>query len=190
MQPPEAGLQIAQILLLPVSPRGRVDEAHVEGAVDPPLPRATDVAGPLRSRRIRPSTLGAMIENERTGERVEFVQETSELLCMNVTWTTAGARAVRHAHPGMEERWEILEGRAAFEVDRVTVEAGPGSWVVAPKGRPHLAWNPTEEPVRLRIEMRPALRWSAFVRRLFSGEDPAQLLEEYRQEIVLAPPRP
>lgn len=128
-----------------------------------------------------------MVRNDRTGEVVEFVVESDELLRMEVTWTKPGLRAARHAHPGMEERWEVLDGRAAFEVDGVTVEAGPGSWVVAPPGRPHVAWNPTDEPVRLVIEMRPARRWAAFVRRLFSGEDPVALLDEFPDEIVLAP---
>jgi mannose-6-phosphate isomerase-like protein (cupin superfamily) len=128
-----------------------------------------------------------MVVNERTGEVVEFLVETDELLRMDVIWSRPGVRAVRHAHPGMEERWEVLEGRAAFEVDGVTVEAEPGSWVVAPPGRPHLAWNPTERPVRLRIEMRPALRWAEFVRQLFDGEDAVRLLDEFSDEIVLAP---
>jgi hypothetical protein len=43
-----------------------------------------------------------MIENARTGEIVEFVVETPELLRMEVTWTEPGPRAVRHAHPGMD----------------------------------------------------------------------------------------
>ena len=128
-----------------------------------------------------------MIENERTGERIEFLVETAELLRMEVTWTQPGARSLRHTHPGMEERWEVLEGRGAFEIDGITTEAGPGSWIVAPAGRPHLAWNPTDDPVRLLIEMRPALRWAEFVRRLFAGDDPIRLLGEYRDEIVLAP---
>ncbi len=60
--------------------------------------------------------------------------------------------------------------------------------VVAAPGRPHLAWNPTDGSVRLRIEMRPALRWAEFVRRLFAGaEDPIALLREFEAEIVLAP---
>lgn len=80
-----------------------------------------------------------------------------------------------------------VSGNTAFEVDGVTVEAEPGSSVVAPPGRPHLAWNPTNRPVRLRIEMRPALRWAEFVRRLFDGEDAVGLLDEFRDEIVLAP---
>jgi quercetin dioxygenase-like cupin family protein len=131
-----------------------------------------------------------VVENERTGERVDFLVESDELLRMKVTWSKPGVRAVRHAHPGMEERWEVLDGRAAFEVDGVTVEAVPGSWVVAPPGRPHLAWNPTDEPVHLIIEMRPALRWAEFVRRFFAREEDAlRLLEEFEEEIVLVPKR-
>jgi mannose-6-phosphate isomerase-like protein (cupin superfamily) len=125
--------------------------------------------------------------NEQTGEQITFMVDTPELLQMSVVWTRPGHRAVRHAHPGMEERWEVLEGRAAFEVDGVLVEAGEGSCVIAPPGRPHLAWNPTEAPVRLRIEMRPALRWADFTRQLFSGDDPARLLRIFSDEIVLVP---
>jgi mannose-6-phosphate isomerase-like protein (cupin superfamily) len=127
------------------------------------------------------------IVNEQTGEQITFVVDTAELLQMSVVWTRPGHRAVRHAHPGIEERWEILEGQAAIEVDGVLVEAGRGSRVTAPPGRPHLAWNPTEEPVKLRIEMRPALRWADFTRQLFSGEDPVRLLRVFSEEIVLAP---
>lgn len=129
-----------------------------------------------------------MVTNERTGETVEFVVETDDLLQMLVTWTRPGMRALRHAHPGMEERWEVLDGRAAFEIDGVTAELGPGSVIAAAPGRPHLAWNPTDGPVRLRIEMRPALRWAEFVRRFFAAaEDPLALLDEFAAEIVLAP---
>lgn len=131
-----------------------------------------------------------MIENERTGEQLRFIIESAELLQMEVTWTRPGHRAVRHAHPGMEERWEVLDGRAAFEIDGVLIEAGAGTSVVAPKGRPHLAWNPTEGAVTLRIEMRPALGWAEFTRRFFAGDDPAELLREFSDEIVLAPVDP
>ena len=42
-------------------------------------------------------------------------------------------------------------------------------------------------PVRLRIEMRPPLRWSSFTRRFFAGEDPLGLLREFADEVVLPP---
>jgi hypothetical protein len=49
--------------------------------------------------------------------------------------------------------------------------------------------EPTPDPVRLRVEFRPALRWEEFVERLFAGNEPIpQLLSEFRREIA-PPPR-
>jgi mannose-6-phosphate isomerase-like protein (cupin superfamily) len=130
------------------------------------------------------------VENPRTGERVTFVSETAELLVMDVAWTRPGHRALEHLHPGMEERFAVVEGRAAWRLGGVggsEVEGGPGTTVVVPPGDVHLAWNPTEEPVRLRIEMRPALRWREFTTRFFGGEDPMALLEEFADEVGLPP---
>ena len=126
-----------------------------------------------------------MIENPRSGERVEFVSETSEALTMLTTWTRPGHRAAEHIHPNMEERFQVIEGRAAFAVDGVEVVATAGEVVVARPGSRHLAWNPTEAPVRLKIEMRPGLRWAEFTRRFFRGDDPVHLLREYSAEVVL-----
>ena len=128
-----------------------------------------------------------MIENPRTGEQVEFVGETDEVLTMLVTWPRAGHRVSEHLHPRMEERWEVLEGVAAFRIDGVEVTAAAGSVVVAPAGRRHVAWNPTGKPVRLRIEMRPPLRWREFTTRFFAGDDPLALLAEYADEVALPP---
>jgi quercetin dioxygenase-like cupin family protein len=132
-----------------------------------------------------------MIENPRSGEQIEFLIRTPELLAMATCWTRPGHRAVEHIHPEMEERFEILEGRAAFRIGGVggvggeELEAGPGEVVVVAPGTRHLAWNPTDAPVRLRIEMRPALRWAEFTERFFAGDDPAELLEEYSREVTL-----
>lgn len=126
-----------------------------------------------------------MIENPRTGEQIAFETETPELLVMRVTWTRPGHRAPTHVHPAMEERFEVLEGTAAFRIAGVEQAARAGDVVVVPPGTPHLAWNPTDGPVRLRISMRPGLRWAAFTRRLFAGEDPGALLREFAPEVVL-----
>lgn len=128
-----------------------------------------------------------MIENPRTGEQVEFVSESSELLSMVTTWTRPAHRAIEHVHPIMEERFEVLAGRAAFRIDGIEIEATTGTVIVAPPGRRHVAWNPTEEPVQLKIEMRPALRWREFTTRFFRGDDPVQLLTEYADEVQLPP---
>lgn len=129
--------------------------------------------------------LGSVIENPRSGEQVEFIFESPDVLIMVTTWTRPGHRAAEHVHPRMEERFEVLEGRAAFRIDGVEIEASPGSVIVAPPGRRHRAWNPTDGPVRLKVEMRPALRWREFTTRFFRGDDPVQLLTEYSDEVRL-----
>jgi mannose-6-phosphate isomerase-like protein (cupin superfamily) len=128
---------------------------------------------------------GQTVENAATGERITFLSITPGLLVMDDVWPQPGHRAIEHVHPAMEERWEVVEGRAAFRIGGERTEAGPGEAVVAPAGVAHLAWNPTDAPVRLRIEMRPALRWAEFTERLFTGEDPAALLAEFSREISL-----
>src|SRR3954468_14201907 len=100
-----------------------------------------------------------MPENPRTAERVDFLRDDGEVLEMALTWPRPGLRAAEHVHPEMEERYEVVAGRAAFRVGGAEREAGPGEVVVVPPGTPHLAWNPTEGEVRLRVEMRPPLRW-------------------------------
>jgi quercetin dioxygenase-like cupin family protein len=128
------------------------------------------------------------VENPATGERVTFVSSSAQLLVMETVWPRPGHRAPEHLHPGMEERWTVLSGRARFRIGGDEVEAGPGDTVVAPPGMPHLAWNPTGAEVRLRIEMRPPLRWRELVERLFAGESPAALLREFPRELALPPP--
>jgi len=126
-----------------------------------------------------------VIENRRTGEQIEFEVRTPELLVMRSTWTRPGQRAITHVHPEMEERFEILAGRAAFRIDGTERTADAGQVVIVPPGTLHLAWNPTTDVVRLRISMRPALRWAEFTERLFAGEHVPALLAEFRREIVV-----
>jgi mannose-6-phosphate isomerase-like protein (cupin superfamily) len=128
---------------------------------------------------------GQTVENAETGERITFLSITPELLVMDDVWPRPGHRAIEHLHPEMEERWTVIEGRAGFRIGGEELELGPGEWIEAQAGAPHLAWNPTDGPVRLRIEMRPALRWAEFTERLFRGDPPAELLREFSREIAL-----
>ena len=137
------------------------------------------------------ATAGQTVVNAATGERVTFVRTAAdtggELLELELAWPRPGRRAPAHVHPEMEERYEVLEGTGAFRVGEEERTAAPGEIVTVPPGTTHLAWNPTGEPARLRVEFRPALRWEEFVVRLFAGDEPvADLMREFRREI--APP--
>ena len=134
---------------------------------------------------------GQTIENRVTGERITFVTTAAdsggEVVAMDSVWPRPGSRAIEHVHPAAEERWEVAAGRAGFRIGGEERFAGPGEVVVAPPGTPHVAWNAGEDEVRVRIELRPALRWEEFAERLFRGdEDPAALLAEFTPEIELA----
>ncbi|HEU4657881.1 MAG TPA: cupin domain-containing protein [Capillimicrobium sp.] len=115
---------------------------------------------------------GQEIVNPATGERIVFRRTSrdtgGELLELDDVWTRPGHRAPMHVHPGMEERWTVLAGTARFRIgdEEHTVTAGES--IVAPPGVPHTGWNPTGEPVRLRVELRPALRWEWFTEELFA----------------------
>ncbi len=125
------------------------------------------------------------VENPVTGEVVEFIDETPEILTMRVTWPRPGHRATEHVHPNMEETWRVLEGSASFAIDGVKIKAGAGAVVTAPPGRRHMAWNSGDGAAELIIEMRPGLRWAEFTSRFFAGDNPIELLQEYSSEVTL-----
>ena len=94
----------------------------------------------------------------------------------------------------------MIAGSVRFEIGGVERTMGPGETIVAPPGTPHTARNVGEQPVHLRIQMRPALRWQEFVERLFTlttrdggDEDPeidadalAALVAEFDREVAPA----
>lgn len=81
-------------------------------------------------------------ENRAGGEVVEVLSESRELLVMRATWTRPGHREFAHSRPGMQERWEVLQGQAAFDIDGSISSLGPGASVVAGPGQRHLAGEP------------------------------------------------
>jgi quercetin dioxygenase-like cupin family protein len=137
---------------------------------------------------------GETVTNPATGERVTFVRTAADTggdsLELELTWPHEGQRAPEHVHPEMEERYEVLTGTAAFRIDGEERTASKGDVVTVPRNTAHMAWNPAPDPVRLKVEFRPALRWEDFVKRLFAGEEPVrELMREFRREIA-PPPKP
>ena len=125
------------------------------------------------------------IVNPLTNESVEFLAETPDLLVMENVWTRPDHRTIEHVHPGMEERWEVLEGRVGFRIGGEEEVCGPGESAAAPPGVPHMAWSVDGTEVGLRIEMRPALRGREFVERLFAngGVPEPGMLAEFGNEV-------
>jgi mannose-6-phosphate isomerase-like protein (cupin superfamily) len=148
------------------------------------------------------ASAGDELVNPTSGERIVFRRTAADtagkLLEMDAHWTRPGRRTPEHRHPQMEERWEVIAGSACFRIGGVEQLSGPGDTAVALPGVAHEAWNPGNEHVHVRIQMRPALRWEQFVERLFAlasdayarGRDAPdavsllELLREFPREIA------
>jgi hypothetical protein len=113
-----------------------------------------------------------------------------------------GFVAAAHVHPNQEERFEVVSGTLAMRVDGKERILRPGDVAVVPPGRPHAWWNAGPDEVRIRGEIRPALRTEHFFETFFGlGKDgktngkglpnPLQLavlMREYEDEMRLARP--
>lgn len=52
--------------------------------------------------------------------------------------TADGPWTVPHLHRGLEESFFVLDGRFSFGVGEETVEAGPGTYILVPRGTAHM----------------------------------------------------
>lgn len=79
-----------------------------------------------------------------------------------------------HRHERTDEISYILEGELGAMIAEEDFQAGPGSFVVRPKGVPHALWNITNHPVRLLDIYTPAgmEAWFVELARLVSGSAP------------------
>ncbi len=82
--------------------------------------------------------------NPATGERVRWHvrrADTGGRLTRAELWCAPGGGAPhRHVHPNSEERFELLAGRLAIELEGRRFTAAPGDAVRLPAGVPH-AWR-------------------------------------------------
>jgi quercetin dioxygenase-like cupin family protein len=115
---------------------------------------------------------GDIIDNPVTGERIEFLRtarETGgELVEIEVTVQPNGFVAAAHVHPMQDERFEILEGSIEFQLEKQTMEAGPGDVVLVAAGTPHRFRNTGDTPARFRTEVKPALQFEHLIETMFS----------------------
>ena len=64
----------------------------------------------------------------------------------------------KHIHPQQEEYVEVLSGEYGVEIDGTEHLLAEGDDITLPMNTPHRHWNPTDHPIRVAHEQRPALQ--------------------------------
>ena len=105
----------------------------------------------------------------RTGE-----ESSGEVLEMEATYPGDGSMPPMHLHPSQAEHFEILEGSMRTVIDGEECLYESGDSFEVPAGTPHQMG--TDQPTRMRWEVRPALRTAEFFERLY-GEGPGSARE-------------
>jgi hypothetical protein len=103
---------------------------------------------------------GDVIENPVTGQRLIFLTTSAdsdgELFAAEGIFSPGGFAGVPHVHPHQDERFEVLAGNAAFEIDGAHRVFGAGDTIDVPQGTPHTFANAGTDEMRVRFEFRPA----------------------------------
>src|SRR5215510_12893720 len=117
------------------------------------------------------SKAGDVCVNPVTGERVVVrigTEETNgELLIADLSIRPGGAVMGEHIHPAIEERFTVLRGQVGFRLAGQVATAEPGVTLLAPPGIPHDWWNAGPAEALVRVEVRPAARFEAFIQNAF-----------------------
>jgi GNAT superfamily N-acetyltransferase/quercetin dioxygenase-like cupin family protein len=117
------------------------------------------------------ATVGELYENPVTGERgvvrVPPTGANGHLLVVDLYLRPGGKVAGEHVHPVATEAFTTVSGRLAVRHDGRTLDAGPGTRVQVAPGVAHEFWNPTDEEVRVVVEVQPGERLVQLIRQLF-----------------------
>jgi mannose-6-phosphate isomerase-like protein (cupin superfamily) len=126
------------------------------------------VVGPEEGSSVDLGGLGVVfkVAGEQTRDTVSIVEHPME----------PGRLVPPHVHHAEDEVSYVVEGRFGVRIGETEAEAGPGSYIIKPRGVPHTFWNPGPEPARL-IEVIVPARFERFFQQL--GELVAELPEDF-----------
>ena len=135
---------------------------------------------------------GDVIEILRTGERFVFRKRprdtNGELLEIDFFVKQFAPRP--HIHARLEERVEVISGRARVRVGRKEWSAGPGDTVVFPPGVGHTFRAEGDEMLHFRCEVRPPMQMESLFETVFGlyrdGKTNKRGHENPLQGVVLA----
>jgi quercetin dioxygenase-like cupin family protein len=107
----------------------------------------------------------------QSGERVsvpgfvdwlEIQESTPDVLRFEISFRPRAVITREHVHPAQAERHDVLSGQLRLRVDGTVHTLTEGQSMIVAPGTPH-AVLAGEGPVRMRFELRPALRWGSLI---------------------------
>jgi mannose-6-phosphate isomerase-like protein (cupin superfamily) len=117
------------------------------------------------------ASTGQTLSNPVTGERVKWhltSADTSGRLVRAEWWARPGGGvAFEHVHREAEERFEVLSGRMAAELDGRVIELGAGERIALPAGIPHRWWNAGGDDLHFVLEIEPPGHFEETIETLF-----------------------
>jgi quercetin dioxygenase-like cupin family protein len=104
---------------------------------------------------------GEQIDNPTTGQRLVFLTTArdshGEVCRAEGIFPPGGFAGVEHIHPRQDEHFEVLAGRATFQVDGQRHVLGAGETIDVPAGTRHTFANADQDEMRVVFEFRPGL---------------------------------
>lgn len=104
---------------------------------------------------------GQTIHNPVSGQRLTFLATArdtgGDLFRAEGAFPPGGFAGVQHMHPHQDEHFEVLAGRAAFDVDGQRLVLSAGQTIDVPAGTRHTFSNAGEDEMRVLAEFRPGL---------------------------------
>ncbi|WP_170182518.1 cupin domain-containing protein [Blastococcus colisei] len=89
-----------------------------------------------------------------------------------------------HTHTGAEEAFYVVSGRAGVWMDGAETEAGPGAFLLVPRGTPHALRRLGDDAVRMLTVVSPAGMEHFFEAVVRAGEE--ELLADPERLVALA----
>lgn len=108
------------------------------------------------------------IVNPVTGETFRGVSFSEEVFVMEWKVKPNGYVAFEHIHMSQDEIFHVKSGEIRVVMDGKEYVGKKGDTIVIPKGKPHIAYNNTDEALDCLVEYKPGLDQDVFMQ-CFAG---------------------
>lgn len=125
---------------------------------------------------------GDQIKNERTGQKMIFLQTGKEtngsLLEIETFNPKSEMREPIHIHPKQESNAKVISGKLHFLVNGKEHIVGPGEQIVIPARVPHCFWNEDDTEAHSIQQFSPALTIDEFFESFFALAEDGKLSDK------------